>query len=222
MDLWRFSTSSKATKYSYLGYLKCPHISTTIPALTVFLKLTTTTYGNYISQRLLTTSESTIKTPMLGTHMRPTAIPSVILRHTTKPFEFEHSGSRTTYDFAPPHAHCNNGSNKQMIPTNTVQWWYTCKHSTSWLKKQSHTGKNERPTKARSPGYSYQAPTNSTPPTIQTKPVINDKEQQAREWVEMDRAQTAQVPEMDFSKYKTQKRVEMDITISMQEPVEWV
>ena len=53
---------------------------------------------------------------------------------------------------------------------------------------------------------------------IQTKPVINDKNQQTREWVEIDFSVTAQIPEMDFAEYKTKKRVEMDFSITAQIP----
>jgi len=71
---------------------------------------------------------------------------------------------------------------------------------------------------------SYQAsPDFCLPPTaIQTKPVINDKDQQTRQWVEMDFSITALIPEMDFSEYKTKKRVEMDFSMTTQEPVEQV
>jgi len=40
--------------------------------------------------------------------------------------------------------------------------------------------------------------------------------------VEMDFSITAQIPEMDFSQYKTKKQVEMDFSITTQEPVERV
>ena len=71
-------------------------------------------------------------------------------------------------------------------------------------------------TKHRPPGFCL-------PPTaIQTKPVINDKDQQARELVEIVFSITAQTSEMDFSEYKTKKRVEMDFSMTTQEPVEQV
>ena len=38
----------------------------------------------------------------------------------------------------------------------------------------------------------------------------------------MDFSMTAQIPEMDFSEYKTKKRVEMDFSMTTQEPVERV
>jgi len=68
----------------------------------------------------------------------------------------------------------------------------------------------------------YQVPTPSPPTAIQTKPVINDKNQQTREWVEMDFSITAQISEMDFSEHKTKKWVEMDFSMTTQEPVERV
>jgi hypothetical protein len=94
-------------------------------------------------------------------------------------------------------------------------------------KKQLNTTKNVIATKHRSQGFCL-------PPTaIQTKPVINDKDQQTRQWVEMDFSITAQISEMDFSitaqilemdfsVYKTKKRVEMDFSMTTQEPVERV
>jgi hypothetical protein len=61
---------------------------------------------------------------------------------------------------------------------------------------------------------------------------MNDKEQQTMEPGEMDFSvttqiremdfSTAQIPEMDFSEYKTKKRVEMDFSMTTQEPVERV
>jgi hypothetical protein len=63
------------------------------------------TYGNYFSWKSVTISETKIKAPTPGTHMHPTAIRSLIPRPTTTPFEFVHSGSGTTYEFWPPHAH---------------------------------------------------------------------------------------------------------------------
>jgi hypothetical protein len=81
---------------------------------------------------------------------------------------------------------------------------------------QSNTTTNAIATKHRSPGFCL-------PPTaIQTKSVINDKDQQTREWVEMDFSITAQIPEMDFSEYKTNKQEEMDFSMTTQEPVERV
>jgi len=83
-------------------------------------------------------------------------------------------------------------------------------------KKQSNTTRNAIATKHRSPDFCL-------PPTaIQIKPVINDKDQQTRKWVEMDFSITAQTSEMDFSEYKTKKRVEMDFSMTTQEPVERV
>jgi hypothetical protein len=79
-------------------------------------------------------------------------------------------------------------------------------------KKQSNTTKNAIVTKHRSPGFCL-------PPTaIQTKPVINDKNQQTRHWVEMDFSITAQIPEMDFSVCKTQRRVELAFAMTKQKP----
>jgi len=113
--------------------------------------------------------------------------------------------------------------------------WYIHKHPTSSGKKQSNTIENAIATKNWKPTYSCQAPTPSPPTAIQTKPVINDKDQQTREWVEIDISITAQIlemdiseykvekqVEMDFSRYKTNKRVEMDISMTTQEPVERV
>jgi hypothetical protein len=106
-------------------------------------------------------------------------------------------------------------------------------------KNQSNTIKNAIASQHRSPDFCL-------PPTaIQTKPVINDKNQQTMEPVEMDFSMTAQIREMDFStsqipqmdiseyrtmkqmemdfsEYNTKKRVEMDFTMTTQEPVEWV
>jgi hypothetical protein len=68
----------------------------------------------------------------------------------------------------------------------------------------------------------YQVPTPSPSTAIQTKPVINDKNQQTREWVDMGLSITAQISERDFSEYNTNKRVEMDFSMTTQEPVERV
>ena len=105
---------------------------------------------------------------------------------------------------------------KRIIRTNTAQRWHIHKHPTSSGKKQSSTTKNAIAAKHRSPGFCL-------PPTaIQTKPVVNDKEQQTRELVEMVFSITAQISEMDISEYNTKKRVEMDFSMTTQEPVERV
>jgi hypothetical protein len=52
--------------------------------------------------------------------------------------------------------------------------------------------------------------------------VINDKDQQTRELVEIVLSITAQTSEMDCAEYKAKKRVEMDFSMTMQDPVEWV
>ena len=60
--------------------------------------------------------------------------------------------------------------------------WYNGfhKHPTSSGKKQSDTTKIEIAPKHRSPGFCL-------PPTaIETKPVINDRDQQTWQWVKMD------------------------------------
>jgi len=37
--------------------------------------------------------------------------------------------------------------------------------------------------------------------------------------VQMDFSMLAQIPQMDFSEYKTKNRVEMDLSITTQEPI---
>ena len=91
VDLSRLSKSVQSHQVQLCRlYLKSPHISTTTPPFTASLKLTKSTCSNHISRRSLTVSETKIKAPTPGTHMHPTAIRSLIHRHTTMPFELVH------------------------------------------------------------------------------------------------------------------------------------
>jgi hypothetical protein len=68
----------------------------------------------------------------------------------------------------------------------------------------------------------YQALLSSSPTAIRTKSVIDDKQQETRERVEMDFSITALLIEMNFSEYNIMKWVEMDFSMTTQEPVELV
>jgi len=68
----------------------------------------------------------------------------------------------------------------------------------------------------------YKALLSSSPTAIRIKSVIDDKQQETRERVEMDFSITALLIEMNFSKYNIMKWVEMDFSMTMQEPVELV
>jgi len=119
-------------------------------------------------------------------HLRQLLLPEISsnLRNEDQGTDAWHTCTQRPYD---------HWFTKWMIRTKTVQRWHIHKHPTSSGKKQSNTTKNAIATKHRSPDFCL-------PPTaIQTKPVIKDKDQQTREWVEMDFSITAQIPEMDFS-----------------------